>query len=621
MIKFRRYALGSLFYWWGGIHRHLWKPALAYLILTALMYSLQSHASAEMEVEASGIHMLGSVTMFLLVFRLNQAMIRYNEGRLVVARVFQCLDSMISQWCSFVTGSGQTALSDFHAPQPVDAEAARSADELALIVKVHFIRLIMACAVAMIMNCKLAEAAAENAGEIEDDALNYIIFLHGRLQALLYTEEMNIVDRSFCINCEELADTHSYRVEINKLKLRDAASGDRLFGKWQHSPTMGEYCLAAPIPNLIMNMILNLLREVTDKPWGINARIVSKLMNLSQSVLEGVSHIDTLITQPMPLPYLQHGRMLMTLYAVLYPWTIDPSLGWLENVVFPVFTFWAMLGLETLAGMMENPIGITEADLDLLEMLHRLEVSAAYSFDMSQDDRLQLQRALVRMAESSDVFNSKRPTLRQPSSDTQDSRISRPVRFESFFKWMPMPTILMEQVLENHGRVDIAHRAWCESGFTFSMRRELRKALRRHKGNVYHELGRGSDAELSDEQERHAHGSALGTIQRDPTVYCHYLCFIGVRHPDYAEHVQHEAWKQHVCSLLKGHPAASLVTVQAEDDSERSVLDLPVFSGAGVKFQAPEAVRIDTPTLTPHDSTPRVLLKCDENTSPLSPPL
>ena len=75
MIRYTKGAFQTLLYWWGGINRHLILNSVVYLIFLVALYWAQYHwPFMRVESSTSGLSMLGSLTVFLLVFRMNQSL-------------------------------------------------------------------------------------------------------------------------------------------------------------------------------------------------------------------------------------------------------------------------------------------------------------------------------------------------------------------------------------------------------------------------------------------------------------------------------------------------------------------------------------------------------------------
>merc|ERR1719453_2658135 len=75
----------------------------------------------------------------------------------------------------------------------------RVASGLAIAAKVNVIRLVIAYATSMVLHFQLLDAASDSAGEIDDVAMKQVLFLYCRLRALLYEEEMSLLDDALSV--------------------------------------------------------------------------------------------------------------------------------------------------------------------------------------------------------------------------------------------------------------------------------------------------------------------------------------------------------------------------------------------------------------------------------------
>ena len=111
MIRYTKGAFQTLLYWWGGINRHLILNSVLYLLfLVALFWAQSKWPIFRVESSTSGLSMLGSLTVFLLVFRMNQSMARNNEATERTDEMFGELDFLIHSVCSFMQGAKEDCL-------------------------------------------------------------------------------------------------------------------------------------------------------------------------------------------------------------------------------------------------------------------------------------------------------------------------------------------------------------------------------------------------------------------------------------------------------------------------------------------------------------------------------
>lgn len=148
----------------------------------------------------------------------------------------------------------------------------------------------------------------------------------------------------------------------------------------------------------------------------------------------------------------------------------------MDNVVLPLIIFWGMLGFEVLAEKTENPLGHDSTDLNLLEVVHALDASAQYAFEISEMHRNPLQRALLQPLHDFQMSASSR-TVPSERAGGNEKRV--PANdFSTYFQWMPIPTLVLADVMESHGHVDIVHNSHFSHGGK-GLRGLLRDSLRR----------------------------------------------------------------------------------------------------------------------------------------------
>eukprot|EP00930_Biecheleria_cincta_P019039 TRINITY_DN1464_c1_g1_i2.p1 TRINITY_DN1464_c1_g1~~TRINITY_DN1464_c1_g1_i2.p1 ORF type:complete len:405 (-),score=74.88 TRINITY_DN1464_c1_g1_i2:28-1242(-) len=233
-----------------------------------------------------------------------------------------------------------------------------------------------------------------------------------------------------------------------------------------------------------------------------------------------------------------------------------------------------MSGLEKLAEMMENPLGNDDTDIHLMEVLHDLEVGVQMAFQMAEEHRSKLRRCL-------------NYALKTPLPDFAKDYATRPPlvppkRFEEYFCWIPIPTVIAEGMLLKHGDVSITHAAFFEGHFA-DFRTFLRKALRRRgkAGQMRYEAISQDDGSDRDRHEEAPPDTTMGSVQRDSSTFWHYLAFKPVltHSVGQKEVARQEAWRQRVLRCLgKDHSASALFEASLPEDSARSVLLQP-FAG------------------------------------------
>lgn len=578
MIRYSRDSIWTLFYWWGGITRNVAKPALCYLIYLLLVY-ICGIDLGHLQVQRASVHSLGGFVMFLLVFRLNQCMARATLGNELSAAMFSELEFMLQTFCTCMRGTNQLIL-EAERPSKETEEEMQCRADLCTASKVNVARLTIVLALSFVAHCWLLDAASGGQGVLDDEIMCQVVFVLMRIEALLYPEELQIIDEALCIRIEKPDETPQeprqsrlvtravrwiqaigegasepiVRTEVNRHCLDADVGGERLIGRRCASGEMS----FAPLPKITQQLLLDAVLLPADLPWGYQQRIASSFVGWIGQASSKMEEMFRLVSQPLPLAYLQHCRLLLLLYAVLYPMSVDAEEGVCENVVMPLIIFTTLFGFEVLSSDMENPLGISEMDLHLLDMVHSLEVVTQHAFDLSElgerCTRMALRRPLVEFGMQTQVQSLVRWKHVEDHTST----------FSTFFSWEPMPTLILGMLTLSHGHVDIVHEARLFGG---SLRGLLRSSLRRRH------------TEASPNQ-----GAVLEQLGSDPMTWCHCLVLnrkpgllgnkasssMGTA-PEPSPRDWHRPWTSNMGPLLAGTMAGPLFEVEGDEDSARSI--------------------------------------------------
>ncbi|CAE7740454.1 MAK3 [Symbiodinium pilosum] len=209
----------TLFYWWGGINRHLIINSVYYLFFLLILYYVQNrYPITQVDASTNGISMLGSLTVFLLVFRMNQSMARNNEATQRTDEMFGELDFLVHSVCTFMQGAGEDSLQELimnpsRKRTEEEIRLLRLHGELASAVRIHVVRLTIAFGVSVLLYFRVLCALSDSQGVLEEEDLVQIVFLHGRLQALLYEEEMEVVDQYVSLQHKQIQESF-FRSEL-----------------------------------------------------------------------------------------------------------------------------------------------------------------------------------------------------------------------------------------------------------------------------------------------------------------------------------------------------------------------------------------------------------------------
>jgi len=409
-----------------------------------------------------------------------------------------------------------------------DKEHALQYDELAIVQKLNTVRLSLATAIAFLMHTRLLYAAKDTLGHLEDDVMSQVMYFYVRLQCLLYPSEMEIVDEALLVTWHP--DSHKmegnhYRAECCRHLPETAVLGETVIGR---PNTTGR--TVTPLPFVTLNLLLASLRQGIDKPWGLPERMLNCVAEMMQTARESMADLQTVVAQPLPLAYIQHCHGLLVMFALAYPLSINPDDGFINNVLMPTVIFAAMTGIEIISGLLENPLGDDETDLNLMDHVHALEASCQLDFEMSERYQHTMQEAAWKPLQDFHMSASSQTSAPEGPVGTPELRC-----FDTYFTWTAMPVKMLEWSLLNHGRAREVHEARWMHGEWRELRRKISLALSKitathaapsPDANSYHMVGQhdSEDDELLEQTwKNHIHS----TFGRDPSCFCHHLVFNG----------------------------------------------------------------------------------------------
>mmetsp|Transcript_42552 Transcript_42552/g.126235 ORF Transcript_42552/g.126235 Transcript_42552/m.126235 type:complete len:725 (-) Transcript_42552:96-2270(-) len=593
MIRYDKESRMVALYWWGGLNRHLILPTLSYAVFLTIAWYLrmkkfteQSNLTPEEElesVEAFG-HALGTIVsfvVFLFVFRLNQGMARFTEGSSRMTSLFESLEQCVDLCCAALEGGNLTrGLTTVH-PESNNAQMIKGKteeelwdihikrDELARACRVHIVRLTLAFAITFLLHCHQRSSVAEEFGCVDEEKMMYIIYLYSRLKMLLYTEELKAIDDgiSVCIESRE-GEEPLFRTEAGRHQVTGITCGAPIIGSAQEGtrgliPESAEKGKLVCSPHKTIFMLMqDLINQPVDESWGYTQRQMGPILYQAQHAMNQVAHIDHILAVPVSLAYFQHCRVLLLIFGLFYPFSCDPSTGPVENVLIPCLGLWAIMGLEKLADIMENPFGTDDTDLDSMRHLHTLEVVASRAWQHSETYREGNRQAQIQILRKS--------TLGTATDLQQEHLTRRKPGFESFFTWKPIPSLIVQESMEKHGHVDIKHRMALDGDMQSSLRRTWRRVVR---GRGYQDVAKSFMSCCTDAEW------ATDFMKMDPNIFAHYLVFNDIFGVDPVTGEECEEarsfnlWRMRCFKLLgQDHEAISLLDVNCPMDSERSVM-------------------------------------------------
>lgn len=574
MIRYSSDSWYTVFAWWGGINREIVPSAIQYAVLLSGLYHARlffNFSLPDSGAVDNCIKAIMSLLIFMSVFRLNQCMSRHYAAVSLVNLLFMHLERLTADFCM---GMKPTRCNS-EEPEGTRLEQAAEQEELgeglAIAAKVNAIRLILAYGTALMLHFQMLSAAQDARGVLDQTCLKHVVFLYCRLQMLLLPEELKILDHSLSIT-QESAEV--FRVELNRFRLNVDPNYEVLIGVANEYRDFcsGDGVTIAPAPKIVMVLLLFALQRPMDQPWGYSSRSYNLYWRSTEAISQMMMNLESLVQSPTPLAYLQHCRVMFIIFVFFYPMSIPLSDGLTVNVVVPGLLFWAVRGFQILSKRLEDPLGNDEADINIPEKLHSLEVNSEKVFDLSADTGGDIRRALHWTEQW--VTTGQAPP--GPSGIPKQSKADS--SFRRYFRWMPIPTVMLKEMMESHGEVDVLHALRGTFGHICCCVHRIRHALRlttwRIGGTRHMHGGKGyQSVDVDPEEDKY--------FNCDPRVFCHYLGFLGSFRADSLSNDgclssgPPDNWYQKASRLLGDQPAASLVRPVTDEDTERSILTEP----------------------------------------------
>jgi len=581
-------------------------PTFVYLIFLTIVFFANFKLDLTIDKGRNSLHVLGGFVVFLLVFRFNQCISRCHLGNELSANMFASLEFFVLAFCGAIQGSA--GLRDQHGTAIEDPDRQRTYTNLALIAKINCVRLSLSLAISFVIHCRLVEAISNNRdGELDNDALVEVVFLCMRLENLLFPYELDLVHTCFhvikkdhsvqspvplharvlrwldVVNCIDEKESHFY-ARVSHSHLGAENDGTHLFG---HPVEMGGENLPGeqsvlPLPKLILLMLIDTMRRPSDAPWGYNTRLLGFFFTNTWRIVSSMENLTRLISMPLPLGYRQLCAILALVYTLLYPFINDSKEGIIENIVLPLLVFVALMAFETLASLMEDPLGNEDLDLNLFEMVRGLEVMAEHAFNLSEHHTLR------------DEIAISGPAREFGFSVCTEKAVEEGVHsFNEFFCWQPIPSIILLNLFRNHGHADDVHKANWRPGS--KIRTQLRRSLSKLRGTQhagsYTRLDTDSDVGMNGCAGMNGCKDDENTLQYhlDARVFVDYIamrrrappqplnlddqCQMNNCDPEDLKQTQN---RMQICqSLLQEHPASSLFGNTHAEDTDRSAVDHP----------------------------------------------
>ncbi|KAI9216199.1 Bestrophin, RFP-TM, chloride channel-domain-containing protein [Blastocladiella britannica] len=129
-------------------------------------------------------------------------------------------------------------------------------------------------------------------------------------------------------------------------------------------------------PDAVNSDVLMALQKYCDsllKNGAIDVPLAGQMIAILNSLNDTMGNIDRILTTPIPLAYSVHLMQILYLYLIFLPLQLLKDFGaW--SILITAITSFTMVGVEMIAGEIENPFGTDANDLKTEEFIADLEV-------------------------------------------------------------------------------------------------------------------------------------------------------------------------------------------------------------------------------------------------------
>jgi len=335
-----------VFAWAGTVWPAIKKPMMILTCYIFVTYMFEVRFNFDWGESGPATSVISGTLSFLLIFRANQAYIRYWDGRTSVTLFFTTLRDFMM--LAFLYLHGTKAKENIWTTTP---QLTRKLEQLypdicerASKVRVDLARLIIAYAVILKLHTRIAYDGY-CFGEISGETKWLVDWDRLRLMQLLKEEEFWIIDESIGIDDVDSGGSLDQLIEQFSGRHHGPPSS------WPKSfPVLLEPSCR---PHNVMMFFIRevLFNNVNDAlntcPWGIKERFVPPLSKLLQTTQFHFEHINMIITTPMPLPYACLCRSLLVIFLASLPSMLeDVAVGTFGSLFVPIMLAMALLGID-----------------------------------------------------------------------------------------------------------------------------------------------------------------------------------------------------------------------------------------------------------------------------------
>eukprot|EP00927_Polykrikos_kofoidii_P078599 TRINITY_DN75401_c0_g1_i1.p1 TRINITY_DN75401_c0_g1~~TRINITY_DN75401_c0_g1_i1.p1 ORF type:complete len:713 (+),score=112.50 TRINITY_DN75401_c0_g1_i1:145-2283(+) len=338
-----------------------------------------SEARLHVVVGEPGHTIFWSTMSYILVFRSNNAFKRYWFGRGCLTRLFLALRELVMTTCVCMRGgaaSDEWRISRMPAHERERLEDGN--DIRASTARVNVVRWAIAFIVSLKVHTRLCNLLSNNSMEISSDEKLAIDWERIFLRGLLTRAEFEMVNDSVPIPDEEHVTRGAKTITPELLQT--------IFGDRDDRSYKLEMITGMRLPSAIMFKLRTELMCHWGEPWGIRERFAQEILDACEEIEMMYGAVTNTITTPTPFVYVNMCKVLLSCFFLSAPVHMNPDLGWVANIVLPTAVAIGLLGIDAIAGELENPFGDDSNDLDF-DALGRLESECLTILDLCGDRR------------------------------------------------------------------------------------------------------------------------------------------------------------------------------------------------------------------------------------------
>lgn len=376
-----------LFRWTGTTIQACGSKVAVAALYFALAYAIELILACNLGYAFGHSYIFGKTLSFLLVFRANASHGRYWEGRTACVEFFAGLRDLATLACGLFKGGhgqyawnkrrGQDGFSGERKNRLEDEDDIRTAQA-----RTDIVRWSLAMAVCFKIMLRITGDGYYQ-GEMDEELKWKLDFDRMRLRTLMSKAEFDEVDRALRVE-----DTGEER-----RLLWNSGRGEPQVFHWHDPPQQpgGLYKVSmepcAPQMLTLVNFLSQSVRRHANEPYGYKEKFLPEFIKIVKQMMYCYDQVSQLMTTPLPFPYVNLVRTLLIGYLFSMPFFVNYADGALANVLMPVLTATALMGIDQIGTELENPFGEDVNDLDFQAMIMGLEKEMLRTLLLAGDTR------------------------------------------------------------------------------------------------------------------------------------------------------------------------------------------------------------------------------------------